>query len=95
LTIVLNNNGWNAPRKSLHLVHPDGLGVHATNEEINISFSPAPEYSGIGNASADGELFAARIERAADLEGVLKEAIETVKGGRSAVLDCKTGVIKF
>ncbi|KAJ6103567.1 thiamine pyrophosphate binding protein [Penicillium sp. IBT 16267x] len=90
LTIVLNNNGWNAPRKSLHLVHPDGLGVHATNEEINISFSPAPENSGIGKTSADGELGAA-----ADLEGVLKEATETVKGGRSAVLDCKTGVIKF
>ncbi|KAK6843879.1 2-ketoarginine decarboxylase AruI [Apiospora arundinis] len=89
LTIVLNNKGWNAPRKSMMLVHPEGLGSKATNEEINISFDPVPDFSGIAKAAAGGELFAAKVERAADLEGVLKEAIEAVKGGRSAVLDCK------
>lgn len=89
LTIVLNNKGWNAPRKSLLLVHPDGAGSKATNEEINISFDPVPDYSGIAKAAAGGDLFAAKVDKASELEGVLKKAIETVQGGQSAVLDVK------
>ncbi|KAK8048172.1 hypothetical protein PG994_009902 [Apiospora phragmitis] len=102
LTIVLNNKGktrrnadaldhigWNAPRKSMMLVHPEGLGSKATNEEINISFDPVPDFSGIAKAAAGGELFAAKVERADELEGVLRQGIEAVRGGQSAVLDCK------
>ncbi|GFP51916.1 benzoylformate decarboxylase [Trichoderma asperellum] len=89
LTIVLNNKGWNAPRRSLLLVHPEGLGSQATNEEINISFDPAPDYSGIAKAAADGDIFAARVSELADLEGVLKEAITHVENGQSAVVDIK------
>ncbi|KAJ9136845.1 Thiamine pyrophosphate enzyme [Pleurostoma richardsiae] len=89
LTIVLNNKGWNAPRNSLLLVHPDGLGSKATNEEINISFDPVPDYSGIAKAAAGGSLHAARVDNTADLEGVLKAAIEAVKAGETAVVDCK------
>lgn len=81
--------GWNAPRRSLLLVHPEGLGSKATNEEINISFDPAPDYSGIAKAAADGDIFAARVSELADLEGVLKEAIKSVENGQSAVVDIK------
>ncbi|CAJ2510281.1 Uu.00g061810.m01.CDS01 [Anthostomella pinea] len=89
LTIILNNKGWNAPRKSMLLVHPDGLGSTATNEEINISFDPLPDYAGIAKAAAGGDLFAARVEKTDTLEATVKEAIEAVQGGQSAVLDCK------
>lgn len=89
LTIVLNNKGWNAPRRSLLLVHPEGLGSQATNEEINISFDPSPDYSGIAKAAADGDIFAARVKERAELEGVLKEAIAYVQNGQSAVVDVK------
>ncbi|KAI1384414.1 thiamine diphosphate-binding protein [Hypoxylon trugodes] len=89
LTIVLNNKGWNAPRKSMLLVHPNGLGSKATNEEINISFDPVPDYSGIAKAAAGGDLFAAKVDKVADLEGTIKEAIKAVEGGQSAVLDVK------
>ncbi|RYP23346.1 hypothetical protein DL766_007530 [Monosporascus sp. MC13-8B] len=89
LTIVLNNKGWNAPRRSMLLVHPDGLGSKATNEEINISFDPAPDYAGIAKAAAGGDLFAARVEKADQLEDTIRQAIEAVQGGQSAVLDCK------
>ncbi|RDA94320.1 hypothetical protein CP533_3773 [Ophiocordyceps camponoti-saundersi (nom. inval.)] len=88
LTIVLNNKGWHAPRRSLLLVHPDGLGSKASNEEVNISFDPTPDYSGIAKAAADGDIFAARVSEASKLEGVLKEAIASVKAGQTAVLDC-------
>ncbi|KAK8041710.1 hypothetical protein PG993_006233 [Apiospora rasikravindrae] len=80
---------WNAPRRSMMLVHPEGLGSKATNEEINISFDPVPDFSGIAKAAAGGELFAARVEKTEELEGVLREAIEAVQGGTGAVVDCK------
>ncbi|KAG8156459.1 hypothetical protein KVR01_013693 [Diaporthe batatas] len=89
LTVVLNNKGWNAPRNSLLLVHPDGLGSKATNEEINISFDPVPDYSGIAKAAAGGKLHAAKVDSAADLDAVLREAIESVKNGQPAVVDAK------
>ncbi|CAK7233248.1 hypothetical protein SEUCBS140593_008538 [Sporothrix eucalyptigena] len=92
LTIVLNNKGWNAPRRSLLLVHPDGLGSKATNEEINIEFSPSPDYGGIAKAAAAGDLFTARVDQSSELEGVLKQAIESVLGGTSAVVDCKVAM---
>ncbi|SMR63179.1 unnamed protein product [Zymoseptoria tritici ST99CH_3D1] len=91
LTIVLNNQGWNAPRKSLLLVHPEGLGSKVDNEELNISFAPTPDYAGIARAASGGKCWAGR---AADVEGLevkLKEAIEVVKGGRTAVLDAQLG----
>ncbi|ROV97500.1 hypothetical protein VPNG_08679 [Cytospora leucostoma] len=89
LTIVLNNKGWNAPRNSLLLVHPHGLGSEATNEEINISFDPVPDFSGIAKAAAGGHLYAAKVDNVKDLDNVLKEAIESVKNGTSAVVDVK------
>ncbi|PNY25216.1 Benzoylformate decarboxylase [Tolypocladium capitatum] len=89
LTIVLNNKGWHAPRRSLLLVHPDGLGSKASDEEANISFDPVPDYSGIAKAAADGNIHAARVTEASELEGVLKEAIAKVQAGQTAVIDCR------
>ncbi len=85
--------GWNAPRKSLLLVHPDGDGAKATNEEINISFDPVlPDYAGIAKAAAGGDLHAARVDKMADLDAVLRAAIEAVQNGSPAVVDCKVAL---
>ncbi|OAA56213.1 acetolactate synthase [Niveomyces insectorum RCEF 264] len=92
LTIVLNNKGWNAPRRSLLLVHPDGLGSKATNDDINIAFNPSPDYAGIAKAAAGGELFAARVDQSGELHDVLKQAVEAVLAGKSAVVDCKVAM---
>lgn len=69
------------------MVHPNGLGSKATNEELNISFAPSPDYAGIAKASAGGDLFAERVSKASELEDVLKRAIESVKNGTTAVVD--------
>ena len=74
------------------LVHPDGLGSTATNEEINISFDPMPDYAGIAKAAAGGDLFAARVDQAGQLEDTIRQAIRAVQGGQSAVLDCKVSL---
>ena len=74
--------GWNAPRKSLLLVHPAGEGSRATNSELNISFDPAPDYSGIAKAAS--------CHNASNVEGMreqLSEAIAAVVAGSPAILD--------
>jgi hypothetical protein len=50
---------------------------------------PVPDFGGIAKAAAGGDLFAAKVEKVADLDDILKKAIEAVKGGQSAVVDCK------
>jgi hypothetical protein len=68
-------------------VHPDGLGSKASNEEINISFEPVPDYAGIAKAAAGGNLFAAKIRNASDIEATLRMAVEAVLAGQTAVVD--------
>lgn len=87
LTIVLNNKGWNAPRRSLLLVHPHGEGSKVSNEELNISFAPTPDYAGIAKAAAGGELFAAIADTADSLNDVLPKAVKSVLNGTPAVID--------
>lgn len=84
--------GWHAPRRSLLLVHPEGAGSKATNADLNIEFAnPDPDYSGIAKAASGNSIFAARVDEASKLEGVLKEAIESVQNGTAAVIDAATG----
>lgn len=89
LTIVLNNKGWNAPRKSMLLVHPEGYGSAATNEDLNISFAPTPDYSGIAKAAAGGQLWAGCAATVAELGRLLPEAIKSVRNGTGAVLEAQ------
>ncbi|KAI8963265.1 thiamine pyrophosphate enzyme [Daldinia sp. FL1419] len=56
LTIVLNNGGWKAPRNSTELVYPKGLNISATDEEINVSFRPTPNYAALAEAAAGSEV---------------------------------------
>lgn len=88
LTIVLNNNGWHAPKRSLLLVYPDGAGSRASHEELNISFEPSPDYAGIAVAAAGGRMWGRKATCVEDLKRLLPEAVEMVRGGVGAVLDC-------
>ncbi|GAM84595.1 hypothetical protein ANO11243_025910 [Dothideomycetidae sp. 11243] len=81
--------GWNAPRKSLLLVHPDGLGSRATNEELNISFAPTPDYAGIAAAASGHKAWAGQARTASELDGKLRDAIKAVQSGVCAVLDAQ------
>ena len=87
LTVVLNNGGWHAPRRSALLVHPHGYASQATAEELNISFAPAPDYAGLAKAAAGGALWAGRARTPADLARLLPEAVAAVRAGTGAVLD--------
>ncbi|EXJ81817.1 hypothetical protein A1O1_07882 [Capronia coronata CBS 617.96] len=91
LTIVLNNKGWNAPRRSMLLVHPHGEGSKVDNKALNISFEPTPDYAGIAKAATGGHAWAATVSTVAELIAELPKAVDAVRAGRCAVLEVKIG----
>ena len=81
--------GWNAPRKSLLLVHPDGLGSKVSNEELNISFAPNPDYSTIAKGASGGNCWGGLASTVEELARKLPEAVNAVHNGVSAILDAR------
>ncbi|PYH49463.1 thiamine pyrophosphate-requiring enzyme [Aspergillus saccharolyticus JOP 1030-1] len=92
VTIILNNGGWNATSQCLKDVHPDGLAVGLSKEELGISLvADGPDYGGIAKAAANGNLWARRVECVGDLDEALAEAVRVVVDeAQSAVLDVLT-----
>lgn len=88
LQVVYNNDGWNAPRFSTLGVHPDGFA--SREKDLGISFSPAPDYSGI--AAAAGGALARMVRNADELPEALEAGMRAVmREGRCAVLDVAVG----
>ena len=83
LTIVFNNGGWNAPKRSTSLVHPKGTANRRDRYWItagsNVRFADI--------AAAAGGAAAFRVTSYAELHGTLRDALQVVRGGRSAVVD--------
>ena len=73
----------------MSLVHPDGYGSKISNQDLNISFSPTPDYSGIGKASSGGNAWAGVVSSSEDLGRLLPEAVERVQNGVSALLEVR------
>lgn len=71
------------------LIHPDGEAARATNEEMNISFNPTPDYAGIAAAAGAGDICALKATNAKHLEDILRDAVANVKAGKTTVVDCK------
>ncbi|KAK5445327.1 hypothetical protein LTS15_010108 [Exophiala xenobiotica] len=92
LTVVLNNKGWNAPRKSMLLVHPRGEGSKVDNKALNISFEPTPDYSGLAKAASANKAWAGTVETVQELLEQLPAAVRAVRDeGRCAILEVKIG----
>jgi acetolactate synthase-1/2/3 large subunit len=84
LQIVLNNDGWNAPRFSTLALHPDGYASKAA--DLGLSFAPAPDYAGI--AAAAGGAFARLVRQPEEVPEALAAALAAVREEqRCAVLD--------
>ncbi|KEZ40253.1 hypothetical protein SAPIO_CDS8728 [Scedosporium apiospermum] len=79
LTIVLNNNGWNAPQNSLLPVRPDGPASRVSNKALNISFTPTTDYSGIAKVAGAGKIGTFRASTADELVKTLEYAVEFLK----------------
>lgn len=93
LTIVLNNGGWAAPRQSAKLVNAEGLAQSSTKEELGIGFGELPpDYGAVAEAAGWGRIWKGRVERIGDVDSVITQAIDVVKGGKGAVVDVVLGM---
>jgi acetolactate synthase I/II/III large subunit len=84
LQIIYNNRGWNAPKFSALAIHPDGFASRA--EDLDLSFDPPPDYSGI--AAAAGGAYARVVKRPQEVEAAVAEGLRVaLEEQRCAVLD--------
>jgi len=83
LTIVLNNGGWHAPKRSTLLVHPEGTA--SRRDRYWVTVGARVRFADI--AAAAGGAAAYRVSSAAKLRDTLDEALRVVRGGRAAVVD--------
>jgi acetolactate synthase-1/2/3 large subunit len=82
LTVIFDNRGWRAPKNSTLNVHPTGAAASA--DDFHVSFEPEVDLPGVALAAGAG--FGATVTDPDALPAILKEALATVHGGRSAVV---------
>jgi 2-succinyl-5-enolpyruvyl-6-hydroxy-3-cyclohexene-1-carboxylate synthase len=52
---LIISSGFKAPKNSTALVYPNGLNEGATDDEMNISFKPSPNYAALAEAAAGNQ----------------------------------------
>ncbi|HST95203.1 MAG TPA: thiamine pyrophosphate-requiring protein [Microvirga sp.] len=82
LVLVLNNAEWGAVRQSVLGVYPNGYASRSNVMPLT-SLSPSPDFTKVAEAS---RAWTARVDKAADLPGVLAAAIEHVTTQRTQAL---------
>jgi acetolactate synthase-1/2/3 large subunit len=86
LTVIFNNGGWNAPKVSTLLVHPQGTAK--ARDRYWITSTARARLADI--AAAGGGAQALRVEQASELDATLQQALACVRAGRSAVVEVIT-----
>lgn len=89
LTIVYNNEGWNATKMNLLKRYPDGVAKQTDSYWVN--FNQSADLAKI--AEAAGGTFAQTVSDPNALPQALKLAMETVKNGQSAIVDVRLASI--
>jgi len=83
LTLIFNNGGWNAPKVSTLLVHPEGMAKR--NDRYWITVGARARLAEVAAAASGAAAF--RVSEHAQLQSTLAQALAIVRGGRSAVVD--------
>ena len=89
LTVIYNNEMWNAVRRNTRDVYPDGYAARSNREPLTY-FEPGTHYEkAIETVGGYGE----RVEDAAALPKALDRAVDRVASGQQALLNviCGTG----
>ena len=86
LTIVCNNQGYGATRGSLLKYYGESSIAGEMGSEVGAEFKMPPDFAAIAKAC---HAYGRTVEDPDDLLSDLKDAVDHVRGGRSAVLDVK------
>lgn len=89
LTIVYNNEGWNATKMNLLKRYPDGVAKQTDSYWVN--FNQSADLAKI--AEAAGGTFAQTVSDPDALPQALQLAMEKVKNGQSAIVDVRLASI--
>jgi len=85
LTVILNNRGWKSPMLSTMACHKEGWSSQLSTDDLHVTFDPPPDHAGVAVAAGAG--WGATVKKASDVDEAIKKGLETVRNGRSAVLD--------
>lgn len=83
LTVVYNNRGWNSPKVSTNLVHAQSTAQ--SKDRYWITVADGARLADIAAAASGAAAF--RVSEGEALRATLQEALEIVRGGRSAVVE--------
>ncbi|KAA9031727.1 thiamine pyrophosphate-requiring protein [Niallia endozanthoxylica] len=89
LTVIYNNEGWNATKLNLLKRYPDGIAKQTDSYWVN--FDQSADLAKI--AEAAGGAYARMVTDPRELPEVLQEAMNEVKNGKSAVVDVRLAKI--
>lgn len=89
LTVVLDNGGWNATKRNLERLHPDGAA--ARTDRLWVNLQQSADFGGI--AAAAGGAWSAKVTDFAELEDALVEGLERVAAGEPAVVTVRLAAI--
>jgi acetolactate synthase-1/2/3 large subunit len=89
LTVIYNNEGWNATKMNLLKQHPDGIAKQTDSYWVNLG--PSSDLAKI--AEAAGGAYARTVTDPRELPEALMQAMDEVKNGRSAVVDVRLNKI--
>lgn len=82
LTVVLDNGGWNATKRNLERLYPDG--VAARTDRLWVDLRQSADFGGV--AAAAGDAWSTVVTRLGELDGALREGLARVRDGVSAVV---------
>jgi acetolactate synthase-1/2/3 large subunit len=85
LTVIYNNQGWNATKRNALALYPDGSAKQ--DDRLYVNFDQPSDLSKI--AEAAGGAYAQMVENLDELPEALRRGVEEVKNGRSAVIDVR------
>jgi acetolactate synthase I/II/III large subunit len=85
LTVIFNNQGWNATKSNTLKLYPDGIAKR--DDQYWVNFDQPADLAKI--AEAAGGAFALTVSEPEKLEDALRQGMDVVKSGRSAVIDVK------
>ncbi|MCQ6281723.1 thiamine pyrophosphate-requiring protein [Bacillus sp. EB600] len=85
LTVIYNNEGWNATKMNVLKRYPDGLAKQTDSYWVN--FDQSADLAKI--AEAAGGAYARTVTDPWELPEVLQQAMNEVKNGKSAVVDVR------